>query len=262
MSKPGAWALSGEAKNFVFSNFGVLKHHLKIVFPMILLVEILNQVGYIADIKFMPLVTLFPALVLYACFALSWHRSSLRGADDAHMVNPLRLDREDFKFINIFLALAIVPTLVIFLIGFLYGLSAGVGGRAVAYAGILFVLIAGFFLVRAMLQFSFKLPARSVGVALTFRQARQVSKDMLWPLIGAGMIFGLLFLIVLVAYSGVIGAIVYFVSGDVEPEGMKLGFVQFVLSVPVYMAAFVLMALNITALSRAYQWGMQNTQVD
>ena len=260
MSKPGAIILSGESKNFVFSNLDVLKSHLKIVFPMILLVEIVNQVGYIAEMKIIPFITFLPALVLYACFALSWHRSSLRGADESHAINPLRLNREDFKFISVFLVLTITPAVAALLIGFLFGVMSQ-GGAVMAVLGIVAVLVASFFLIRGMLQFSFLLPARSVGVRISFNEAKQVSKGLLMPLIGAGMIFGLLFTIVLVVYSGVVGMIVMAVSGDAELQGLGLGFIGFILSVPVYMAAFVMTALNITALSRAYQWGMQNNQV-
>ena len=260
MSKLGAIALSGEAKNFVFSNIDALKSHLKIIFPMILLVEIINQIGYITNITMMPALTLVPALILYASFALGWHRASLRGVEHSPTINPLRLDREDFKFVGLFFGLTTIPVIAALLIGFFYGVVSR-GGGVMAAIGIVAVIVATVFLIRAMLQLSFLLPARSVGVGISFKEARQSSKGLLFPLIGASMIFGLLFTIILVVYSGVVGAVVTFVSGDVEPQGLGLGFVGFILSLPVYISTFVLTALNITALSRAYQWGMQNNQV-
>ncbi len=261
MSKPGVFTLSGEAKNFVFSNIPLFFNHIKIIFPLLLVVSIIKQAGLMMHANYIAYIMAAATLFVFACFALAWHRSSLNGPDRAHEVNPVTLKGDDWKFIGIFIGIS-----GLFGVGieFFNHLANGVlpkYGQGIAVVGgcgiIIIMLVLTFLFIRA----SFLFPARSVGVKLSWADAKRASKGLIWPLIGSNLIFMMIFVVALVVYIFIVGFILTVARGGTAPDGMQGFVVDFLLSIPILMSSLLLGALWITSLSRAYQWGIQNNPV-
>lgn len=261
MSKPGAFTLSKDAKDFVFSNLDVLRAHLKIVFPAMLLITVINQIGTATGHKWVEFVTLAPYLALYAAFALSWHRSSLMGPDKDHAVHPARVGREEWMFIGLFMVLTLIPGLIAASIGFIAGYASHALGKAAAIALIIFLITIAMALMIFVLRVYFILPARSVGVKLSVREALKASRGLAWPVFGASIILFIIFMLAVIIYQGTLMVVVGSIAGDVEIDKTNAGILQFFLSIPVLMATFLLTAGNVTVISRAYKWGMENNPV-
>lgn len=263
MSKPSVFTLAGESKNFVFSNLGVLKEHATILFPIVLVLELINSIGVGFHMQWMPLVTIIPSLVVYACFALSWHRVALVGVD-VRPVNPFHLGKADWGFVGIFFALMFLPFLIMFVGGFVLGFLAGLGGNPGKVIFGLAIIPLCIWIIIITLRFSFFLPARSVGVKLSYAEAKRSSKGLLWPFFGSSLLFGLMYLIPLLIYGIIVAAILgtAALEGNANTMTPSMALVQFIITVPVLAANFILAALNITALSRAYQWGIKNNPIE
>jgi len=261
MSKPTVFGLSGEAKNFVFANIPLFFNHIKVLFPLLLIVTIVKQAGKMENSTpvawSMAAVTLF----IFACFALAWHRSSLTGPDKAHEVNPVTLKKDDWKFMGLFML--VTGAFGVFVKGVMYVSEIVMPGygEGMAFLGdIVSIIVLGVGMV-VFLKVSFLLPAQSVGVPLPLSDARRASKGMIWPLIATNFIYGLLFIVTVTVYMTVAGMV-----ATVGSEGTQMGTIEavavgFVLSIPIQLAALLLVALCITALSRAYQWGIQNNDI-
>lgn len=261
MSKPGAFTLSKEAKDFVFSNLDVLRAHLKIVFPAMLLITVINQIGATTGHKWVEFVTLIPYLALYAAFALSWHRSSLMGPDKDHAVHPARIQKEEWIFIGLFMLLTLIPGLIAGSIGFAAGFFSHLLGKSAAAVLIVLLIAVAMALMIFVLRVYFILPARSVGVKLSIREALKASRGLAWPVLGASIILFIIFMLAVVIYQGTLMVVVGSIAGDVEIDKTNAGILQFFLSIPVLMATFLLTAGNVTVISRAYKWGMENNPV-
>lgn len=256
-SKPGVFALSKESTLFAFSNVKIFFNHIKVVFPLILLCGIVKQAGKLQGLDWMPYVIMVCTLFLYSCFALAWHRTCLQGPDKAHERNPVNISGDDWKFIGLFFGVS-------FLFGaYMEGLNQIVNllpedQKGISALGGVAVLIAMGFAMLMFLRASFLFPARSVGVKLTWKEAKRASKGLVWPLIGTNIIFGMIFVVAFSVYAFIVGFIVTVARGGVKPNRMEGFLTDLLLSIPILMAAFFLVALCITALSRAYQWGIQN----
>jgi hypothetical protein len=252
------FSLTKESISFVFSNAGILKDHLKIIFPAILLVSLIEKIGQMYELKWIVFVTLVPMMYLYACFALGWHRSSLTAPSSSHMVNPFNMRKEDMKFVYVYFGLAFVPFVVAIILGALFGLATTSGNTGlIALAGVL--LVSGsIFLFIQLLRVSFLLPAQSVGVSLTLSDARKASRGLIWKLLSAGAIVSFLFLICMFIYGLIVGLTVGVMSKGAEPDKIMTGAVGFIFEIPILIAAMFVTAITVTMLSKAYQWGMQN----
>lgn len=261
MSKPTVFGLSGEAKNFVFSNIPLFFNHIKIIFPLLLVVNIIKQAGQMEHAQWvawsMSAVTLF----IFACFALAWHRSSLTGPDKAHEVNPVTLKNDDWKFIGIFVVVSAIFGITMEALNHIANDALPDYGRGIALVGGIGLLILMGVLILFFIRASFLFPARSVGVKLSWADAKRASKGLLWPLIGSNIIFVLIFSVAFSVYVFIVGFIVTVARGGAAPSGMEGFAVDFLLSIPVLLATLLLGALWITSLSRAYQWGIQNNPV-
>lgn len=269
MSKPTVFTLAGDAKNFVFANLDALKNQAMLLFPMVLVLEFLNSLGRGYDMRWIEALTAIPLILVYACFALSWHRTSLMGPGVSQPVNPFSLEKRDWGFIGVFFGFIFLPFLVGLLYGVVVGIMVGIADRTVGKAvSVIIVLIAiPIFIwgLITLIRLSFLLPARSVGVKLTFAEARRSSKGVLWPLIGTGMVFALMYIIPLLIYGMIVAAIVgvgAMASGAENVTTPSMALVQFIISVPILAVNFLITALNITALSRAYQWGIKNNPIE
>ncbi len=267
MSKPTVFTLAGDCKNFVFSNLGVLKEHAKMIFPAVLLLELINALGNSYGMIWVQLVTVIPVLFLYACFAMSWHRVSLMGVNSARPVNPFQLEKGDLGFVGLFFGFMFLPSLAAIPVIAIMVLVAAVLGKFSEGMAVIFVLITIPFVVWgiiAVIRLGFMLPARSVGVKLTFREALRSSQGVLWPLVGTVMLFSLMYLIPLLIYGLVIAMVIgaAALGGSATPMGLGYHLAQFVITVPVLAVNFIFTAMNITALSRAYQWGIKNNPIE
>lgn len=257
-SKPGVFALSKQATEFTFGNAALFFNHIKVVFPLLIFCAFLKQAGLIAEEKWVAYAVAAVSLFLYACFALAWHRSSLTGPDQAHERNPLNLRGDDWRFIGLFMGITGAFGLSMDGLGYIAQSVLPKYGEGVATAGGIAILILMFFIMRLFLRAAFFFPARSVGVKLTWQDVKRASKGFFWPLIGTNIIFALLFVVAFSVYSFVAGFIATVAAGGATLGRIEAIGTGLVLSIPVYLAGFFLVALCIAALSRAYQWGIQN----
>lgn len=259
-SRPGAFALSKEATHFVFSNVPLFFHHIKVLAPLMVLSGVIKQAGRIAHAEWVAYVMAVVTLVLYACFALAWHRSSLQEPDKAHERNPANLRAGDWGFVAIF-----VTVTGLFGIGMqgLNHLAYKMDGYedAIALTGLLAILLVMGIFIYVFIRASFLFPARSVGVRLGLADVRRASKGMAWPVLGANIIFTLLFLVAFSVYSFVAGFIGTVAAGNAKLEQTQAITISTILSVPIIIAVFFFVALCVSALSKAYQWGIQNNDI-
>lgn len=255
------FSLLGDSVAFVNGNIPVLMDHLKIIFPLALLMELINSFGRATGNEWVALLTIIPIIYLYACFALSWHRSSLMGADSAHAVNPFDFSSDTRSFVLLFFGIAFLPFLIGLFVGGAFGFaSAGADKAIVAITGITAIIVSVYFLIQ-VIRYSFALPARSVGVKLSLKEARKVSKGLVWRILSAMGLAATVFGFAIMLYALIMGLTVGVITRGDEPSELSGGIVTFIFQVPLMVAGFYLMAINITILSKAYQWGMQNNAV-
>ncbi len=253
MTIPGVIALTKESVGFVFGNIGTLVRHLRIIFPVLLFLMILEIVGTSNGMAFMPAVTLIPNFILMCLFVLSWHRVSLMGTGSDHSIDPFNLRQYDWGFIGIVLLLGLIPAVPLFLVGFAVGYANGTGANInPGFAGLLLIpIMIALFVVLTKLYFV--LPARSVGVKLTFREAWMISRGATWPVIGSMMLMGVGLMIAAFIFLFVFGIIAgLFGGGEMSTVS------AFILMVPILVIQFLFGAIYITLLSRAYRWGAEN----
>lgn len=261
-TKPGAFALSKYATLFVFSNKPLLIHHLRIVLPLMLLCDLAGRF-LLAGGAEAPSTKMFVTygigaltLFLYACFVLGWHRASLQGQSPAHERNPFNLDRADWKFIALFIGVTVAFGAAMNLLnGGLEHVLATMG-TAAQYAASIGVLLAMTVFLYLFLRASFLFPAQSVGVRLSWADTKRAARGLYWPLIGANIIFGLIFTVAFAIYLFVAGMITAVAVKDMEGTAEIL--IHFFLSMPVTIAGMLVVACCVSALSHAYQWGIQN----
>ena len=257
-SKPGVFALSKESTLFTFSNVKLFFNHIKIIFPLMLLCIVIKQAGLIAKAEWIAPCITAASLFLCGCFALAWHRTSLYGPDKSHERNPTNLRGEDWKFVLFFMLLT--GGFGLFLDGLVY-LNEKIlapQGEGIGLVGNIVTLVVIFFATVTFARASFLFPAKSVGVNLSWQDAKRASKGLIWPLIGSNIIFGMIFVVAVTVYLSITGYIVFAsFSNGTRFEAVVAGLV---LATPILLASLYVLALCITALSRAYQWGIQNNE--
>jgi hypothetical protein len=256
MDKPGPISLAKQSASFVFGNMDMLLRHLRYLFPLLALLSFAEAFCAQQEIKWVPFALLIPNFVFLSLFVLSWHRASLRGTDEDHSINPFDVSQYDFRFIGVMLVLALIPVAA----GFVFGLSVGISSKVVHLSeqtGKALFLLVGvpviLFLAIALVKMYFVLPARSVGVKLGFGEARKISKGMVWPVIGANILFSLGTALAVVLCGGVLGFVLYAVTGQ-EANWIS----KYIVSLVGLFLGLVYIAVNVTALSRAYRWGAEN----
>lgn len=261
-TKPGAFALSKYATLFVFSNKPLLIHHLRIVLPLMLLCDLAERFVRMDDSDTSATKTILTfgfsavTLFLYACFVLGWHRASLRGPDPANERNPFNIDKADWKFIGLFVGVTVAFGAAMGVLngGLSYVLETM--GPRVQFAASIGVLLAMAFFLYLFLRASFLFPAQSVGVRLTWSDTKRAARGLYWPLIGANVIFGLIFTVAFVIYLLIAGFVASAAAAGLE--GVAGVLMHFTLSIPVTSAGMLIVACCVSALSHAYQWGIQN----
>ncbi len=195
----------------------------------------------------------------WACFAMSWHRIVLLGARRENLVSPLSLPPKSRGFFLAFYLIALLP--------FLLGMAGGIVLGVFSYFNMIALSLIGGLIcfglialgVYRALQFSFLLPARSVGVNLTRAGAKKVSKGLLWTFIVASIRAtwrqGLLLVLVLILTILVTALVQFILKTSEEQLGLIAGAL---LLVPGLYFQAILVALNVTLLSFLYQWSVQN----
>lgn len=265
-----------DARMFVRSNLGWVWEAMK---PMLPYIIVLSLAGLAAEVYFpidkhelknysksylligggASVFTSFTLSYFWACFAMSWHRIVLLGARRENLVSPLSLPPGSRGFFLAFYLIALLP----FLLGMAGGVVLGVFSyfqvTALSLMGGLIGLSLIVLGVYKALQFSFLLPARSVGVNLTRAGAKKVSKGLLWTFIVASFRAtwrqGLLLVLVIIL-TILVTALVQFILKTSEEQ---LGLIaSALLLVPGLYFEAILVALNVTLLSFLYQWSVQN----
>lgn len=260
-SKPGVFKLSGEAKDFVFGNWPLLKDSLKIVFPLVLLINGLNLVGLETAHGWISYILILPSLYVYACYALTWHRNCLVGIDKANVVNPLYVHKSDWKFIGVFTLVTGLFSIYIF--GVTYGLEFFVnkyGMDSYKYFGVgaIAAILIGMY---TMIRISFLLPAQSVSVTLGFADIVRASRGMVWSIIGTIFIYVLLLFICAQIYTGILRIFVEVAAHGSEMSDIQGMIASFAGMIPIQLGVMLLVALYTVAISRAYKWGMENNSL-
>lgn len=260
--RPGVAALAGSSIDFVFKNIRILFEQVKIIFPLLLLMEVISGAAEGQGFKWIPAVTLIPSIYLYACFALSWHRSSLAGPSAAHAVNPFSVPKEDMGFIGLFFAVTFLPLLAGLLVGGLIGGAAVIDNTAVMIAAVVIALPVSVYGFIQFIRYSFKLPARSLGVPLTFKEAKQASRGMVSKAFLAGVMVLSGGWIVFFIGALVMALTVGMITAGSEPGLVGEIFMTILFGAPILAGTMILTAINITILSKCYQWGIQNNAPD
>lgn len=261
MSKPSVVKLSGDSFKFVFANMRTFRAHLKFVLPFILTFILINQACNTYDIANLQAFIIIPWLFALSFFTLSWHQVSLIGPDISRAVTPFTLRADDWRFTGLYVIMTGALTLVVKSIQYVSTAILPPYGEDIVFAGDIasFVIlsIAIYFYIRS----SFLLPAKSQGVTLSLKDAMRASKGLFWPIFATVIIILLILLVTIIFYFLINYMVIGVSTGERAIEPMRATIVSFILSVPLVIAIFLCMAVYTTALSLAYQWGMQNNPV-
>ncbi len=271
MSKLSVFGLSKEAYQFVRNNMPSLMEHIKIFLPMILVLKLVQVLSAYYDYGFVTFGLFVVAMIVYALFALSWHRVSLQGASKAEIAMPHKMGKVEWAFVGLFFVMILIPFAGGAVIGFSGGMIRGYherigqdisGGTRGIMAVVFLALI--FFIMTLVTRLSFVLPARSVGVSLSFKDAWRASKGTVWPFLGSNIVFILFFVLVLVVYTVAASVVMAIASGGVQSEAETLSqhLARYVMTIPVEAGALMVTAVIVSSLSFAYQWGIQNNPIE
>lgn len=271
MSKLSVFGLSKVSYQFVRNNMSSLIGQIKIFFPFILVLKLAQVLSAYHGYTVLTFGLFVITLAIYALFALSWHRVSLQGASKAEIALPHKMGKVEWAFVGLFFLMILIPFVGGAVIGFSGGMIRGYHERigqdmSVGMKGIMaFIYLAFIFVIMtAVTRLSFILPARSVGVPLSFKDAWRASKGTVWPFLGSNIVFILFFVLVLVLYSVAVSVAMAIASGGVEPDVQSLPqlMVRYVVGIPVEAGAMMVTAVIVSSLSFAYQWGIQNNPIE
>jgi len=269
--KPTAKALAKGARAFVKDNLYYFKLYIKPLIVPIIVSGVMTDIfpafikGQMIQFIYMPIL-IFCALLqpyLTACFALSWHRAVLLGPKPEHAVSPFKLKPGEAGFILAFFVVGLIP-LIISGVPMALTMGAAFVLHRPAIAGIaalplMVLMIYSFILSMRML---FILPAKSVNASMTWREARQVSRGLVWKLFASAFFWNLLCVLALYACFAVIGVaavVIYGMPNPSHPFNLSETILMFVLvKLPIIALGMYLTAFNVTILSRLYQWSLQN----
>lgn len=259
--KPSGFSLSVEATRDVFADKRMLVESMKIAFPLVVLLNIVNQTAGAMEHAWVSFLVIPFNLFVYGCFALSWHRYSLRGLAPENTVNPLRIRKGDGAFLFSFAVIMGGYSLAIFCLQIALRFIVPnymEGYETPAYiAAALLILVTMPLFIRIL----FLLPAKSIGMKTGLKQAAHASRGMVWPVIGANLIFCLIFFVFIVVYMFSIGAALNIAIGTSEISITASVFFSVLGALPLQIAVFILFALYTVTISKAYQWGVQNNAI-
>jgi len=251
--KPGVLELISQAKNFVQDNFGYLWNMVKPLLVYILIFEFLAYfIGKYSDIGS---IFSIPTIYFVACFALIWHRSVLQGPSSSHAVKPFELKDEDKPFLWLFFGLTFLYVLMGQIAQMILKPSVLFGLGGILIVTTIIMLISFWIAVELARFFGFMLPAKSVNAKTSIKISRTLSKGLAWKLVLAVSILAIIFFIFFIIYRAVIGDLLAILFSGMG-EGPILYVIRFISMSPMIFASIILTAVNVTMLSKMYQWGV------
>ena len=257
MSKENIFKLTAHAGEFVFQNKSAFKERLVILFPLFLVMALINHVATFYHEDRIVYLTGLPFLYIISCFSLAWHRVSLRGVDEP-VRNPFVWEKGDGKFHAMFIGIMLL------VLGF-----SSASEQATLYLEkspnqVLVVIgsMASLIVLCAVLYYSvrlmFFLPAKSVGVTLSYEDIKRASKGSMLRFVFSTLLTSVTFILVMSIYLLIVTVVLQASGASGEQTSLSSAFIAFFLSIPLYLSAFFYWAVNVTILSRLYNWGMQN----
>ncbi len=256
MQKPRIGALFSDSKAFVIENKSYAMDYLRPLLPGIIVCEAISQIGG-SHFKWLALLAIVTAY-LYACFALAWHRAVLLGPKAEHAVNPFALKKGEGRFILAFFGISMIPALFALVAAIPLAISTSMHASFLT-AIFACLLIAGvIYAVIISLRYVFILPARSVNVNIPLSEAKQISRGLILTLLSAGMLWFFLAGVAIALWTFVTAFIIHGIIG-LPPGSMAGATAMFIFSgLPAIFVNVAIMAMNVTILSRLYQWSVQN----
>lgn len=215
--------------------------------------------GSIWQLSGLLLLIIVAGLYLHACFILAWHRNVLTGPDKSHRVNPFKINGDEFKFIiTVFILLLLLGLTFLawpIFTAITTGASSG-GGALLTIIAAIFSTICALVLFFAALRNYFVLPALSIGVSMSWKEARSYSKGLLRKWVIAFIILAIPTNIIYWIFEALFGFVEallpFIVTGSVWERIFDI--VSFI---PTLFVSFIFTALNVTILSRLYQWSVR-----
>lgn len=258
--KPRVMDLVRDSKNFVWDQQDYLIAYLKPILPAMIACDVLAQVG--GQHVFAPLALLgLSTFYFLACFILACHRAVLTGASFDHTVHPFALKPGEGRFILLFFALTLLPGIGIFLGVFPIGLISGIVGGAVSVVLIIITVFLAMYFMIYCLRLFFMLPARSVNVKLSFKEATQISKGLLMKWMGAGFVLSLILGVPFIIFVFVMSVAVVMLFGAPDENITSALAVYITVGLPNLALTLLAAALNVVILSRLYQWAVEHQGV-
>lgn len=260
MSKPGAMSLSADSARYVYAQRGFFYNAMKLYLPVSVILFLMKIYFHEQQMFYAELALIVPVVLLYALYALAWHRHCLMDEDTGSELS-LVPKRKDFEFLMLFLIVIAFFTMATKSVGLMLEQALLFKGTM---AGMMFAIGSPLFMFCAFYMFlkvSFALPAQSVGVSLSWKEILSSSKGMVWPLFGANLIFAMIVFILVLTYLMMLGLIAGMTIGQEKMEPLSFFFISALSYTP--LSAFILFmtAMSVTSLSRAYRWGIENNQV-
>lgn len=256
-SKPSIKSLIVESHKFAMENAALAIHFaMPLLIPLVALILLINIGGYFWD--GFGLLNL-AAFYFWGCFVLAWHRSFLLTPRSEHIVNPYALKPGEGKFIASIFGLWLAPIVVGFVGGLIMGLGTGIAKTAaMPFIALLAILIGGGLFIAGMLvvlRWFFILPARSVNAPVSLKEAKQISRGLLWRFIAAG---SLVFLGIFLALFPVLFTMYLMLGRFVGVDSLAFAIGETILlHIPSIPVTFYILAMNVGILSRLYQWAVQ-----
>jgi hypothetical protein len=265
---PTTGELAADARQFVRDNKKFFWDYLKPLLLPFIVMDAITSIGPTLSPAFgiAALVTAY----ISACFVLAWHRAVLIGPKSSHAVNPFILKQGEGGFIFLFFLVALIPVAVTMCGMIPLVCAAAIKNMMLTVVASLLLIVALVYALILGLSFTFVLPARSVGVKLSFREARKIAKGLLWKLFWTGVRVSFVPAFLMGLWYGIAAALVSTVPGMsvmktdfTGKEHEELTFngatiVYLVAGLPLIYVNFIIVARNVTVLSKLYQWSVQN----
>lgn len=269
MTKLKTFDLSKETYHFMRENMDVFWQNMKVILPLVLVLHVIGSLAAYYNYASVVIICMLFVFFVNGLFVLSWHRISLLGPDNSLRYTKESIGKNEWLFIGLFLVVTMIGPMIV---GGIAGSMAGglsvmakrdIVSQPVVITGVVVTLVLAIYMIVWLLRASFILPARSVGVKLTWKEARRSSKGAVWPVIATGGLFTTLFMLVVMAYSVVTGVIVgVTMRGDLDNESLSFAVMKMIVEAPAKFVELIILAFFVTCLSKAYQWGIANNPIE
>lgn len=256
-SKPGILELVGSSWDYFIENKEIYWSHIKPLLPFIIALEIGGQIIGKMGMDGAALVFSLFLIYFYACYALACHKTSLMGPSTDNTTNPFSIKPEDKRFFKFFYLMFFIPLCVGFVIGAGGAAMAKSGSGGLVMLAAVVAVVAFIYMMIELMRISFILPASSVGMKINIKEARQVSKGLLWKLVGSTGLLSIIAVVIIMLYTMIVGLTVAIILAGVG-QGPVQYFFEAIFALPILLFNIVLTGMFVNILSRLYQWGMQH----